>query len=50
LIEIGLLVVEKKIFKDFFTPLLLSPLGQGYSSSFEQFLTHPPHNDDLYQV
>jgi hypothetical protein len=39
LIEIGLLVLEK-IFKNFqciFTLLLLSPLGQGCSSSFEEF-------------
>jgi hypothetical protein len=40
LIEIGLLVLKKNIFKNFwciFTLLLLSPLGQGRSLSFEQF-------------
>jgi hypothetical protein len=39
LIEFGLLVLEKKILKDFqciFTGLLLSPLGEGQSLSFEQ--------------
>ena len=39
LIEIGQLVLEK-IFKNFqciFTFLLLSPLGEGQSPSFEQF-------------
>jgi hypothetical protein len=38
LIEIGLLVLEKKIFKNFqciFTFLLLSPHGKGQSPSFE---------------
>jgi hypothetical protein len=44
LIEIGLLVLEKKIFENFqgiFTLLLLSPLGQGHSLSFEQFRIPP---------
>jgi hypothetical protein len=39
LTEIGLLVLEKKIFKNFqciFTLSPLSPLGQGLSPSFEQ--------------
>jgi hypothetical protein len=39
LIEFGLLVMEKKIFKKFqgiFTLLLLSPLGEGQSPSFGQ--------------
>jgi hypothetical protein len=39
LIEFGLLVLEMKIFKNFhciFTLLLLSPLGEGQSPSFEQ--------------
>jgi hypothetical protein len=38
-VEFGLLVLEKKIFKNFqciFTFLLLSPLGEGKSPSFEQ--------------
>jgi hypothetical protein len=40
LIEIGLLVQEKKIFKNvqcIFTLLLLSALAKGQSPSFEQF-------------
>ena len=40
LIEIGQLVLEKKIFKDFqciFTLLLLSPLGERCSPSLKQF-------------
>jgi hypothetical protein len=44
LIEIGLLVLEKKIFKSFqciFALLLLSPLGQKRSPSFEN-LESPP--------
>jgi hypothetical protein len=52
LIEFGLLVLEKKIFKKIqciFTLLLLSPLGEGQFPSFEQFLS-PPHKDDLCQV
>jgi hypothetical protein len=52
LIEIGLLVLEKKIFKNFqciFTLLLLSPLGDGQPPSFEQFRIPSP-NDDLCQV
>ena len=39
LIEFGPVVLEKKIFKNFqwfFTLLLLSPLGEGQSPSFEQ--------------
>jgi hypothetical protein len=39
MIEFGLLVLEKKIFKKFqciFTLSLLSPLGEGLSPSFEQ--------------
>jgi hypothetical protein len=39
LIEFGLLVLEKKIFKNvqfIFTLLLLSPLGEGLSPLFEQ--------------
>jgi hypothetical protein len=39
LIEFGLLVLEKKIFKNFqciLTLSLLSPLGEGLSPSFEQ--------------
>jgi hypothetical protein len=39
LIEFGLLVLEKKIFKNFqciFALSLLSPLGEGLSPSFEQ--------------
>jgi hypothetical protein len=39
LIEFGPFVLEKKIFKNFqciFTLLLLSPLGEGLSPSFEQ--------------
>jgi hypothetical protein len=45
LIEIGLLVLEKKIFLKFqniFTLLLLSPLGVGQSPSFEQFRIPSP--------
>jgi hypothetical protein len=45
LIEIGPLVVEKKIFKKFqciFTLLLLSPLGERQSPSFEQFRIPSP--------
>jgi hypothetical protein len=52
LIEIGLLVLEKNIFKNFqciFTLLLLSPLGHGQPTSFEQFRIPSP-NDDLCQV
>jgi hypothetical protein len=52
LIEIGLLVLEKKIFKNFqciFTLLLLSPVGDGQPLSFEQFRIPSP-NDDLCQV
>jgi hypothetical protein len=51
LIEIGLLVLEK-VFKNVqcsFTLLLLSPLGQGPSTSFKQFRIPSP-NDDLRQV
>jgi hypothetical protein len=39
MIEFGLLVLEKKIFEKFqciFILLLLSPLGEGLSPSFEQ--------------
>jgi hypothetical protein len=45
LIEIGLLVLEKKIFKNIlsvFTLLLLSPLGEKQSPSFEQFRIPSP--------
>jgi hypothetical protein len=45
LIEIGQLVLEKKIFKNFqciFTLLWLSPLGVGRSPSFEQFRIPSP--------
>jgi hypothetical protein len=52
LIVIGLLVLEKKIFKNFqciFTLLWLSPLGEGQSPSFEQFRIPSP-KDDLCQV
>jgi hypothetical protein len=52
LIEIGLLVLEKKIFKNFqciFTLLLLSPLGERQSPSYEQFRIPSP-KDDLCQV
>jgi hypothetical protein len=52
LIEIGLLVLEKKIFKNFqcmFNPLLLSPFGQGCSPSFEN-LESPLPKDDLCQL
>jgi hypothetical protein len=52
LIEIDLLVLEKKIFLKFqniFTHLLLSPLGEGQSPSFEQFRIPSP-KDDLCQV
>jgi hypothetical protein len=45
LIEIGLLVMEKKIFKNFqciFTPLLLTPLGERQSPSVEQFRIPSP--------
>jgi hypothetical protein len=52
LIEIGLLVLEKKIFKTFqciFTLLLLSLLGERQSPSFEQFRIPSP-KDDLCQV
>jgi hypothetical protein len=48
-IEIGLLVLEKKIFKNFqciFTLLLLSPLGERQSNNLES----PPSNNDLCQV
>jgi hypothetical protein len=53
LIEIGLLVLEKKIFKNFqciFTLLWLSPLREGQSPSFEQFRIPSPQKDDLCQV
>jgi hypothetical protein len=52
LIEIGLLVLEKKIFKNFhciFTLLWLSPLEEGQSPSFEEFRIPSPKND-LCQV
>jgi hypothetical protein len=52
LIEFGLLVLEKKIFKIFqciFIVLLLYPLGEGESPSFEK-LESPPPKDDLCQV
>jgi hypothetical protein len=45
LIEIGLLVLEKKIFKNFqciFTLLWLSPLWEEQSPSFEQFRIPSP--------
>jgi hypothetical protein len=44
LIEIGLLVLEKKIknFQCIFTLLLLSPLGDGQPPSFEQFRIPSP--------
>jgi hypothetical protein len=45
LIEIGLLVLEKKIFKNvqcIFTVLLLSPLGEWQSFSFEKFKIPSP--------
>jgi hypothetical protein len=45
LIEIGLLVLENKILKNFqciFTLLWLSPLEQRQSPSFEQFRIPPP--------
>jgi hypothetical protein len=45
LIEIGLLVLEKKIFKNFqciFTLLLLSPLGDRQPPSFEEFRIPSP--------
>jgi hypothetical protein len=45
LIEIGLLILENKIFKNFlctFTLLLLSPLGEGQSHSFDQFRIPSP--------
>jgi hypothetical protein len=45
LIEIGLLVLEKKIFKKFqsiFTLLPLSPLGEKQPPSFEQFRIPSP--------
>jgi hypothetical protein len=51
LIEIGLLVLEKKIFKScqcIFTVFLLT-LGDGQSPSFEQFRISSP-KDDLCQV
>jgi hypothetical protein len=51
LIEIGLLVLEKisKNFQCIFPLLLLSPLGQGRSPSFEQFrIPFPKH--DLCQL
>jgi hypothetical protein len=49
LIDFGLLVLEKKILKNFqciFTLLLLSPFGKGLSPSFES----PSPKDDLCQV
>jgi hypothetical protein len=52
LIEIGLLVLEKKIFKNLkciLTLLRLSPLVEGQSPSFEQFRIPSP-KDDLCQV
>jgi hypothetical protein len=52
LIESGLLVLEKKILKNFqciFTLSLLSPLGEGQSPSFKKLETPPP-KDDLCQV
>jgi hypothetical protein len=52
MIEFGLLVLEKKIFENFqciFTLLLLSPLGEGLSPSFEQLESLLP-KDDLCQV
>jgi hypothetical protein len=51
-IEIGLLVLENKIFTNFqciFTPLLFSHLGEGLSPSFVQFRIPSP-KDDLCQV
>jgi hypothetical protein len=44
-LEIGLLVLEKKIFKKFqsiFTLLLISPVGEKQSPSFEQFRIPSP--------
>jgi hypothetical protein len=52
LIEIGLVVLEKKILKHFqyiFTLLLLSPLRERQSPSFEQFRIPFPQ-DDLCQI
>jgi hypothetical protein len=52
LIEIGLLVLEKKIFKNLqciFTLLLLSPLREEQSPSYKQFKIPSP-KDDLRQV
>ena len=52
LIEIGLLVLEKKNFKNFqciFTLLLLSPLGDGQSLHLNKLESPPPKND-LCQV
>jgi hypothetical protein len=52
LINFGPLVLEKKIFENFqciFTLLLLYPLGEKLSPSFEQFESPSP-KDDLCQV
>jgi hypothetical protein len=52
LIEFGLLVLEKTFFFKFqciFTLLLLSPLGEGQSPSFEQTRISSP-KEDLCQV
>jgi hypothetical protein len=49
LIEFGLLILEKKIIKNFqciFTHLLLSPLAEMHLNKLES----PPHKDDLCQV
>jgi hypothetical protein len=53
LVEIGLLVLEKKILKNFqciSTLFLLSPLEQGPSLSFEKFTIPSLYKDDLCQV
>jgi hypothetical protein len=52
LTDIGLLVLEKKIFENcqcIFTLLLLSPLGKRQSTSFEQFRIPSP-KDNLCQI
>jgi hypothetical protein len=52
LIEFGLLVLKKEIFKNvqcIFTLSLLSPLGEGLCPSFEK-LEFPSPKDDLCQV
>jgi hypothetical protein len=52
LIDFGLLVLEKKIIKNFlaiFTLLLLPPLGEGQLPLFELTLIPPP-KDDLCKV